>query len=256
MNLLKRVADRAIRVYGFLRPQFRADGLAVAGRNLSFLDELATAWRAVEKANPSFLLDVPDIRWRAHIALWAARHAMHLEGDLVECGVFCGILATVICNSIPDFGSKRYWLFDTYEGVPVETVEGEERRNAEGLNANFYSRVDAERVVRDAVGRFAYVRIVKGILPASLQTANIEKVAYLSVDLNNTPAEMGVAESLWDRLVPGAIVVLDDYGFSGHRGQHDAWDAFCAARGVAVVTLPTGQGLIVKPPGSGVRMAS
>lgn len=249
MNLLQRVADRAIRAYGLLRPQFKADGLAVTGRNLSFLEELAPAWEVVEAASanfpPGFL---PDIRWRAHVALWAARHAMHLEGDLVECGVFCGVLATVICRSIPDFGSKRFWLFDSYEGIPIDTVEGEERRNAEGLNANYYSHIDAEKVVRDALGGFSYVRIVKGILPGSLQEANIEKVAYLSIDLNNTPAEMGVAEALWDRLVPGAIVVLDDYGFSGHRLQHDAWDRFCAARGVFVSTLPTGQGLIIKPP--------
>lgn len=247
LNLVKRIADRAIRAYGRIRPQFAADGLAVTERNLSFLNELAPAWRAVEAANRHFPDGLPDIRWRAHIALWAARHAMHLDGDLVECGVFSGVLATVICNSIPDFGSKRYWLFDTYEGVPIDTVDGAERRNAEGLNANYYSRVDAEQIVRDAIGRFAHVRIVKGVLPGSLDQADIAKVAYLSIDLNNTPAEMGVIERIWARIVPGAVVILDDYGFAGHQRQHQAWNAFGATHGVAIATLPTGQGLIIKP---------
>ena len=85
----------------------------------------------------------------------------------------------------------------------------------------------------------------KGAPPASVA---IDKVAYLSIDMNLVLPEIAALEFFWDRLVPGGIVVLDDYAFEGHRQQHDAINAFAARRGVPVYTSPTGQGLIVRPP--------
>ena len=42
-------------------------------------------------------------------------------------------------------------------------------------------------------------------------------------------------------------MVLDDYGWRPHILQKQAWDAFAVERGVRILALPTGQGLIVKP---------
>lgn len=248
MHPIKRFADTLIRIKRDLIPQFRADGLAVSGRNMSFLNEMEGAWREVERVNKPLPIGLPDIRWRAAIALWAARHAMNLEGDLVECGVFTGILSTVICHSIPDFGDKKLWLFDTFEGLPTELVGISERRNASGLNENYYNRVNSEELIRKSFGKFSFVKIIKGILPESIPADGLNKISYLSIDLNYSEAEIKVIELLWGRLVPGAIVILDDYGFDGHADQHTAWNQFALSKGVPIAPLPTGQGLIIKNP--------
>lgn len=193
---------------------------------MSFLKEMEGAWREVERINKPLAIKLPDIRWRAAIALWAARHAMNLEGDLVECGVFTGILSTVICHSIPDFGEKKLWLFDTFEGLPVELVCEKNKNNAESLNQNYYKRVNSEDLVREEFSKFSYVKIIKGVLPESIPLDIIEKISYLSIDLNYPEAEISIIELLWDRLVPGAIVLLDDYGFEGHTDQYTAWNEF------------------------------
>ena len=65
--------------------------------------------------------------------------------------------------------------------------------------------------------------------------------------MNVVIPEIAAAEYFWDRLVTGAIVILDDYGHLPHVLQKHAFDAFAAARGVQVLLLPTGQGLIFKP---------
>lgn len=65
--------------------------------------------------------------------------------------------------------------------------------------------------------------------------------------MNNTVPEIAAAETFWSRLEPGAVVVLDDYGWERHIEQKRAFDKFAAARGVTVLSLPTGQGLIIKP---------
>jgi hypothetical protein len=77
---------------------------------------------------------------------------------------------------------------------------------------------------------------------------DIRRVCYLSIDMNIVEPEIAAIEFFWDKLSPGAPVVLDDYGWSNYRLQKEAMDRFARQRGVAILTLPTGQGLLLKPP--------
>ncbi len=72
-------------------------------------------------------------------------------------------------------------------------------------------------------------------------------MAYLSIDMNCVLPEIAAAEHFWERMPSGAVTVLDDYGWNLHEQQKAAFDAFAAKRGVSVLSLPTGQGLIFKP---------
>ncbi len=53
---------------------------------------------------------------------------------------------------------------------------------------------------------------MRGKVPESLATVEIERVAYLSLDMNIAYPEIEALKHFWPKLVPGAIVVLDDYG--------------------------------------------
>ena len=46
--------------------------------------------------------------------------------------------------------------------------------------------------------------------------------------------------------MPGAVVILDDYGWAGCLAQKRAEDTFLAERGYQVLELPTGQGMVIK----------
>ena len=90
------------------------------------------------------------------------------------------------------------------------------------------------------------VEIVKGLLPGSIDDAKFDSLSYISIDLNITSAEIGVIESIWDRITPGGIIVLDDYGLTGHEEQNAAWNAFALKAGRMIMTLPTGQGILMR----------
>jgi hypothetical protein len=47
-------------------------------------------------------------------------------------------------------------------------------------------------------------------------------------------------------LVELAAAKLDDHGWFGYRPQKRALDEFAASRGAMILTLPTGQGLLLK----------
>lgn len=236
--------------------QFMADGLAVQGRNIAFLSEpnFAKAWEKARAGNANaWGGTAPDIRWRAHVALWAAQHGLGLAGDFVECGVYAGLLSTTICHAL-NFArvDKKFFLFDTYKGLPLEGLEGHELEHA--LERN-HSYIDVLEIAKENFAPFPNAIIVPGILPKSLAAVSIDKIAYLSIDLNNAPAEKAVIEALWNKITPGAIIVLDDFGFATLEEQHDMWAEFAARQGLSIVTLPTGQGLLIKPPTSEIRKA-
>lgn len=228
--------------------EFTADGVSVRGKNFSFLHDptFAAAWEKARVANMAGWNGcVPDIRWRAHVACWAAAHGLGLEGDFVECGVHTGLLSLTILHYLQR-QDRTFWLFDTFAGIPFDTVADEERANVENLNTNLY--FDCYEIAKQNFGTFPNATLVKGVIPDSLGSVNVDRVCYLSIDLNNSTAETAALEYFWDKLSPSAIVLLDDYGFSGHEVQKRAADEFAFTRGVPVVTLPTGQGIIIKTP--------
>jgi len=88
---------------------------------------------------------------------------------------------------------------------------------------------------------------VKGLLPASLLESSPAQIAYLHIDLNSAQYEIAVLEALFDRVVPGGIVILDDYEWAGsYREQKIVEDQWFEARNYRIFPLPTGQGVILK----------
>jgi O-methyltransferase len=192
----------------------------------------------------------PDgIFWRLNTLCWAAKCALRAGGDFVECGVFKGDMAWVVLQSLGEAAMPRYYLYDSFEGFS-ETYSSPEDYP---LNPGFldfankhYREQGMYEYVRDRFAPYANVKVIKGFLPEALNIDRPERIGFLHVDLNSPRAEVAVLERLFDRVVPGGVVVFDDYGWKLFEKQKVAEDEFMRARGYEVLELPTGQGLVVK----------
>ena len=183
------------------------------------------------------------IRWRVHVALWIAAAGARIEGDFVECGVGRGMVSSAVLESLPwsELG-RRFFLVDTF--LPFWPGADGEQTAAQGVSEHYASDVDA---VRSNFAEWPNVVLAQGRIPEVLDTIDVEHVAYLHVDLNVADAERVALEHFWPLLSPGGFVLLDDYGFGGdHRLQKQSADGFAATAKTDILTLPTGQGLIVK----------
>ena len=89
--------------------------------------------------------------------------------------------------------------------------------------------------------------VIQGVVPDILPDVPVDRVAFLHIDMNCAYPEKAALEFFWPRLSPGAIVLLDDYAYFGYELQAEAIDAAAVVLGVSVLSLPTGQGLIIKP---------
>jgi hypothetical protein len=191
--------------------------------------------------------------WRVHIGLWAAFTASKLAGDFVECGVNRGFLSSAIMEFLDwDSLNKTFYLLDTFEGLDPRYVSHEDcqhgamEKHESLLKNGFY--VEGIESVKTNFSQWKNTLIIKGSIPETLNQVETRNVAYLHLDMNCSPPEIAAMNFFWDRLLPGAIVLLDDYAYRGYESQKHAMDAFAKANDVMIASLPTGQGLLLKPP--------
>lgn len=229
--------------------RYDADGLATI-HEPGFLSDARFRAAYEAGARTGHRICAPEnlhIEWRVHTCCWAASHAAKLPGDFVECGVSTGIVSLAVCR-YTGFENlrKTFWLFDTYEGIPESQAAPAEAPLTRSKNERLY--FDSHALVAGHFADYANVKLVRGRVPESLATVAIDAIAYLHIDMNIAYPELEASKALWDRVSPGGMVVYDDYGSPSHGAQKQAIDAFAAERAVSVLSLPTGQGLIVKPP--------
>jgi len=235
-------------------PCYQSDGLRTYYRNMAWLKEpdFARAYgRGMDSGHkmgrPKGSKNDIHIEWRVHMILWAAKHASLLEGDFVECGVNTGILSLAACDylSFDKIIDKKFWLFDTFQGIPVDQASESEMGHTIVANETSY-----EECYELAVRNFApypNAILVRGKVPETFRDLDIKRVAYLSIDMNIAKPEVAAMEFFWDKLVKGAPVVFDDYAWAHCGEQYDALNEFAKSRGVKIAALPTGQGLLIKP---------
>ncbi|AIU05668.1 methyltransferase [Mycolicibacterium smegmatis] len=191
--------------------------------------------------------------WRVHVGLWAAASASKIDGAFVECGVSYGFLSSAIMEYLDwDKLGKTFYLLDTFAGLDPRYVTEAERasgaleRSEEHLRNGFY--VDSVDSVRANFAQWKNQRIIVGAVPETLAEVDAEAVAFLHIDMNCAPPEVATLRYFWPRLSPGAFVLLDDYANRGRDEQRVAMDEVASELGVQICTLPTGQGLLIKPP--------
>jgi O-methyltransferase len=227
-------------IYG--KATYNHDGLLTVHNADFMLDPQFAQAYAAGKSTGSWRAG--DLQWRIHVLCWAAHKALGLEGDFVECGVNRGGNAQAIIHYV-DFARlpRTFYLLDTFSGLVESQITDEERTH--GIETGVYEEC-YDAVVR-TFSPSPNVKIIRGMVPETLPQVTSEKIAFLSIDMNVREPEIAAAEYFWDKLVSGAVIVLDDYGWRKHIEQKRAFDDFARQRGVQVLSLPTGQGLIIKP---------
>lgn len=191
--------------------------------------------------------------WRVHTGLWAASTAIKIPGDFIEFGVNRGFLSSAIMAYL-DWNStgRRFYLLDTFSGIDERYISEDDlkvgvlERNRREIERGFYT-FDIEAVRRN-FSEWPKATLIQGSVPDTLRLIDARQIAFAHIDMNCSPPEIAAAEFIWPLLSPGAVILLDDYAYSGYQSQKTAMDEFAKRKGVAILALPTGQGMMVRPP--------
>ena len=184
-----------------------------------------------------------DVRWRMWILTQCARHCVAVPGSFVEFGVYRAGCAFMILSTAQLQQGRPFYLFDTFHGIPHTNVtENEAHENLPGR----YSDTSASYIADYLEAWSANVVLVEGDVFETIPVTEVGKIAFCHLDLNLSAPTRLALEYLYPRLVPGAMLVLDDYGWKGYEDQRAVLDAFFADKPEQLIALPTGQALVVK----------
>jgi len=180
------------------------------------------------------------IPWRIQTLIWAASIAINLRGDFVELGTGRGFSMIAVRESVKvGFGKhKVIYCFDVFQ-----------KPDASGLGeSRFASKyVNDVQTVRDAFGTVDEVRFIEGDVRETLLCEGPEEISLLHIDLNDPSTESWALRLLWAKVVPGAVIVLDDFANRGMEETNRIMYRTLQDLGCEVLSLPSGQGLAVKP---------
>lgn len=193
----------------------------------------------------------PEFEWRVHVALWAARTALRVDGDFAECGVNAGFISSAIMQALKwNTIGRRFHLIDTFAGPVLAQYSPEEVRKGrltlarKALEAGAYV-TEMDRV-RANFAEWENAIVVQGPVPEILRKLDIGAVAFVHIDMNCALPERAAFDFFWDRLSPGGVMLFDDYAYYGHDEQRMSLDEAAELKGAHILSMPTGQGLIVK----------
>ena len=185
-------------------------------------------------------------------SLWSCvryLHARGRKGDFMEVGVWRGgsmMLAAMTLRQLKA-DDRPLWLYDTFTGLPRpdEALDTDilDNRAIDGwLPRSFDGRTSAwayadEEEVRANMRETGYpeelVHFIAGKVEDTIPAVLPEKIALLRIDTDFYSSYKHTLEYAYDRLVPGGICILDDYGH--FRGARKAVDEFLDQRGLCVL---------------------
>lgn len=166
---------------------------------------------------------------------YVTRH--RVPGDVVECGVWRGGSMLAVAKTLIEAGDtdRHLHLYDTFEGMsePTEHDRRHDGRSASEMlaasdrSAGVWAYASLEDV-RATMGQSAYpadrIHYYKGKVEDTIPGDVPDRISILRLDTDWYESTRHELTHLWPRLVPGGVLLLDDYGWwDGARRAVDEW---------------------------------
>jgi len=179
----------------------------------------------------------------AHYELY--KQTIGLAGAIVECGVFKGaslMRFAAFRRLFETEASRRIVGFDIFGDFPATAYEADKQKLKD-----FWEQAGRESISKEglktALARHNLeknVELVAGdvidTIPTYLEAHPEFKVSFLNLDTDVYEPAKCIMETLYERVVPGGIILLDDYAV--WAGETNAVDEYLKGRNVVIRKKP------------------
>ncbi len=188
--------------------------------------------------SPYTMVGLPRLKSLFYLAKTAC--LKDIPGDFVECGVAAGGTSALLAWAIQRFSrrSRRLYSCDTFSGMPDpgdKDVHGGMAANDTGWGAGTCAAPEESVLeVCRKLGVEHVVAPVKGLFKDTLPpiAASLSGVALLHMDGDWYESTRDILVNLYDLVVPGGGIQVDDYGY--WEGCDIAWAEFVRERGLTI----------------------
>jgi hypothetical protein len=172
------------------------------------------------------------MRLRLYLICFFANQAKFLDGDFLIAGVSHGIAPRIVYDFV-DFSSleKKFHFIDPFDGS-----------DAHGLfKENYNTDIN---FVKNQYPASAQIVFHERFIPECFPLPELHQLSFVHLATGAWEAEAESVPYLYDLLVMGGIMVIDDYAnFIGQQEIYNPVIELCKAQ---IFTMITGQGVIVK----------
>lgn len=162
------------------------------------------------------------------------RMQVSVPGSMVEIGMWRGGSATIICHLK---GDKRFYGFDTFEGLPQRSAEDEKWFRKK----QFSSR---QEDVSASLANFPAVTLTKGIFPESGSILNGEQISFVNLDVDLYKGTFDSLSFLWEKMSERGLILIHDFHLGGVKKavaeflrNHNAMSFDCGCSQTALVRV-------------------
>jgi O-methyltransferase len=156
-----------------------------------------------------------------------ARLANARQGDIAEVGVYRGGTAKLLARTCPD---TTIHLFDTFAGMPQADASIDRHKKGDFADTSLAQ-------VQDFLSDCPRVDFHPGFFPDTAGPVRDRQFSLVHVDADIYQSTKDCLLFVYDRRVPGGVMIFDDYEWPGCPGVRRALDEFLAdRREVPIVT--------------------
>ncbi len=186
---------------------------------------------------------------RIHQAIWCADNAFKLnpKASFIELGTGRGYIMSGILGSFEYLDQLKIappiFLFDTFESASTDLKSSQEV----DLGRNIYY-AESFNEVQVTFQKYPNVTLIRGKLPLSLESKDLAlgEISFLHIDLNAPEIEISCLVQLWEKILPGGILLIDDYACGGFEYTYELFNQIAKELNISILTTASGQGIAIK----------
>ena len=179
-----------------------------------------------------------DWKWVVHQLL---RLIADVPGDTAECGVFQGATSFLICkaNEQTTAFDRTHFMFDSFEGLSQPNAH----------DGGYWRKGDltaTEDLARQRLQGCNNAIFMKGWIPTRFDEVAARRFAFVHIDVDLYEPTRDAVAFFYPRLNEGAIMVIDDFGFTTCPGATRAIAEAAGNLAGKLIALPDGGGFLIK----------
>lgn len=169
---------------------------------------------------------------------------VNLPGDILEFGVYKGtslVRLLTFRDLLESSASRKVYGFDMFGKFPDDlTLESDKKFVAqfEGNGGWGISKMDLDTLLKEK--NFSNYELIEGDINQTitkfLQEKPNLKISLLHIDVDVYEPTLNILKGFWDKIVPGGILMLDDYGTV--EGETRAVDEFFSNTSTIINKMP------------------
>ena len=232
-------------------------GLEFAEANQRLLNKIeqnqfiVSQWKMIGETysiEPSKTLDL--LSWRHYLVFWTAKYSARFTKSsklaMVEAGVCDGMTINFAISALETELGKNsnfeVFLYDSWSAIKEEHLTTKEM-----FAAGDYAYLSMEQTKINLEEFQERCRFVKGYIPDVFkENAGPNEISWLHIDLNSSMPTLKTLEHFVPRLLPGGLVLFDDYGWRHCEETKEVADKFCSKFEGLMMPFPTGQAIFFK----------